>query len=31
MLDWSDTSAAAARHVPTPLILMPDNAPDQTG
>jgi len=31
MLDWSDTSAAAARHVPTPLILTPNNAPDQTG
>ncbi|HTE93767.1 MAG TPA: ribonucleotide-diphosphate reductase subunit beta, partial [Bradyrhizobium sp.] len=31
MLDWSDTSAAAARAVPAPLILTPDNAPDQTG
>ena len=30
MLDWSDTSAAAARAVPAPLILTPDNAPDQT-
>ena len=31
MLDWSDSSASAARRVPAPLILTPDNAPDQTG
>jgi hypothetical protein len=31
MLDWSDSSASASRRVPAPLILTPDNAPDQTG